>query len=358
MHLLRAACSSFRCLESIEFAPSPGTNVIRGLNAQGKTSVLEAIHYAATSKSHRTNAEQDLVRRGSEGFSITLEAAAHSGAVRLDAKWWRGAKRFKVNGVAQERISEILGRVHLVLFSPEDLGLVKEGAAVRRRFLDMEISQISPAYLAGLQEYRNALRQRNEVLRQAKPDDAVLDVWDAQLIRHGAVVMRERISFLNDLAGLAEKAYGAIAQSEALRIRYKCDADTPDAFAERLVSGRAADIRRQQTNHGPHRDDVEFFIDGAPARSHGSQGQQRSAALAVKLAEIELINERAGEYPVLMLDEVLSELDDERAARLFAAIPDGVQTLITTTDLDDRRAVIRADAKRFSIHQGALREDG
>lgn len=331
--------------------------MIRGLNAQGKTSVLEAILFAATSKSHRTNTEADLVRRDQEGFSITLEAVEANGNVRVDANWWRGVKRFKVNGVARERLSEILGRVRLVFFSPEDLGLVKEAAAVRRRFLDMELSQVSPPYLAALQEYRNVLRQRNELLRQESVDESLLDVWDPQLVRHGETLMRERASFVADLTRWAEAAYRNIAEDESIAIRYRCDVDSADSFEERLAAARKSDVRRQQTTHGPHRDDIEFYIANAPARSHGSQGQQRSAALAVKLAEVELIRERTGEYPVLMLDEVLSELDDARAHRLFRAVPDGVQTLITTTDLDDRRGVIQRNAKRFTIERGALRED-
>lgn len=358
MHLSRVRCSNFRCLESIDFAPSPGRNVIRGLNAQGKTSVLEAILFAATSKSHRTNAEPDLVRRGQEGFSITVDAVEEHGDIRIDANWWRGAKRFKVNGVARARLSEILGRIRLVFFSPEDLGLVKEGAGVRRRFLDMELSQVSPVYLAALQEYRTVLRHRNELLRQGDVDGAQLDVWDAQLVRHGAVIMRERAAYLEDLTRWAEPAYRSIAEDEPLSIRYRCDVDEPDGFEARLAAARDSDIRRQQTTRGPHRDDIEFFIDEEPARSHGSQGQQRSAALAIKLAEVELIRERTGEYPVLMLDEVLSELDDERADRLLRTVPDAVQTLLTTTDRDDRRGVVRGAVRRFTIERGALREDG
>lgn len=358
MHLSRVRCRNFRCLESIDLSPSPGTNVIRGLNAQGKTSVLEAILFAATSKSHRTNTEADLVRHGEDGFSITLEVAATAGPVTLEANWWRAAKRFKVNGVARDRISEILGRVRLVFFSPEDLALVKESAAVRRRFLDMELSQVSPTYLSALQEYRNVLRQRNELLRQDSVDETLLDVWDVQLLKHGEVIMRERAAYLDELTQWAEQAYRNLAEGEPLEARYRCDVDHPTAFADKLAAARRSDIRRQQTSRGPHRDDIEFFVQGVPARSHASQGQQRSAALAVKLAEVELIHARTGEYPVLMLDEVLSELDDERAGRLFGAIPDAVQTIITTTDLGDRRGVVRGDAKRFTIERGVLSEDG
>lgn len=355
MYLTRVKCQGFRCLDGIDFSPDPGLNVIRGLNAQGKTSMLEAILFAATSKSHRTNTESELVQRGKDGFSIALEAERAQGSVRLEANWWRGAKRFKINGVAQERVSDILGRVHVVFFSPEDIALVKDSASVRRKFLDMELSQISPAYLAALQEYRQALRQRNELLRHATADEALLDVWDAQLVKHGVVVMRERAGFISELTRYAGQAYREIARGEPFEMRYRCDVEHAESFAERLGASRQTDLRRQQTTHGPHRDDIEFLIAGAPARSHASQGQQKSAALAVKLAEVELIRARSGEYPVLMLDEVLAELDDERAARLFNAIPEEAQTLMTTTDLEDRRALYGKAAKIFEIDGGALR---
>lgn len=354
MRLTQVQCRNFRCLANVDFKPEPGINVIRGRNAQGKTSILEAILYATTSKSHRTNQDAELVRHGEDSFSITVHATSPASDLRIDANYWRGAKRFKINGVALDRISGILGRVHVVFFSPEDLGLVKGSAAQRRRFLDMELSQMCPQYLTALQEYRTVLRQRNQLLRDATGTPAAIDEWDALLVRHGAAVMRERREFIQDLGRYATRFYADIAEGESLSVQYAPDVAHEDELLDKLIASRDSDLRRQQTVHGPHRDDIEFRIHDTPARSHGSQGQQKTAALSVKLAEIALVVDRAGQTPVLMLDEVLAELDDVRAAKLFAAIPDDVQTLITTTDVSGTRNTGFRPQATFGIQSGAL----
>jgi len=356
MHLTRVECEHFRCLDKISFSPSPGVNVIRGHNAQGKTSLLEAILYGATSKSHRTNTESELLQYGAESFHLGLEAARVDRTVNINAHWWRGAKRFKVNGIPQSRLSDILGRIHVVFFSPEDVELVKGGAAGRRRFLDMEISQVEPSYLTALQQYRQALRQRNELLKRPKVDEALLDVWDTQIAEHGAVVIRARARYVEELAAFTAAAYDAVAQAEPLSLAYEPDVADPDGLYDALVRTRPGDIRRGQTHRGPHRDDMAFLIAGRAARAYGSQGQQKSASLALKLAEVELVHARTGEYPVLMLDEVLAELDSRRAKQLFAALARPVQALVTTTELEHRAGVFDAAAS-FRLEGGSLVEE-
>lgn len=354
MHLLHLKCRGFRCLDNVHFEPATGLNIIRGNNAQGKTSVLEAILFAATSKSHRTSVETDLVAHDGDGFHIEVKARRGDRDVTLEANWWGGAKRFKVNGVAQTRVSQVLGKVNVILFSPEDIALVKGAASVRRRFIDMELSQLHPAYLKALQQFRQVLRQRNELLRKTTVDDALLDVWDEQLVRHGALLMQERAGFLKELAELAAGAYSRIAGGEALVLEYRADVEPAEAYAEILKKSRAQDIRRRATSRGPHRDDIDFLVAGNPARSHASQGQQKSAALALKLAELELVNARTGEYPILMLDEVLSELDGLRAGQLFATIGEGIQCILTTTELTDRRKLFGDGSTDFLIEKGQL----
>lgn len=353
MELTEVSCRHFRCLKHIHIALTPGINVIRGHNAQGKTSILEAILYAATSKSHRTNSESDLVQHGEDSFHIEVAAARKDRQVAIEAHWWRGAKRFKINGIAQSRLSEILGRIHVVFFSPEDVELVKGGAAGRRRFLDMEISQIEPSYLNALQQYRQTLRQRNELLKKPKVDESLLDVWDTQIAVHGAVVIEARRRYVEELAGFATTAYHAVAQAEAMKLAYEPDVADPGALYEALVKTRAVDMRRGQTQRGPHRDDMGIWIGEKSARSFGSQGQQKSASLALKLAELELVHARIGEYPVLMLDEVLAELDARRAAHLFDAIGDTVQSIVTTTELEHRVGIFET-ATNFRIEGGEL----
>ena len=356
MWLTRLTCRRFRCLGDIDFTPEPGLNVIHGDNAQGKTSLLEALLYVSMARSHRTGNEGELAQHGEDGFSITASAERSDREVMLEAHYWRKAKRFKVNGIAQTRISDILGRIHTVFFSPEDVGLVKGSATVRRRFLDMELAQINPRYLAALQQYRQALKQRNSLLKQYKPDPALLEVWEAQLIPPGAVLMRERAKFVQGLSERATEAYHRIAAKEPLVLTYTPDLDAQEDFESLLARTRDTDIRRKQTTRGPHRDDIEIVIDGKPARVYGSQGQQKSAALALKLAEIDLIHVQTGEYPILMLDEVLAELDAHRAQHLFEALEDKVQCLVTTTERELTEKIGGRTYRRYQMTRGQLEE--
>jgi len=353
MHVTRFHCRSFRCLREIDLHPGPEINLIRGKNAQGKTSLLEAILFAATSKSHRTTTESDLVQAGSEEFHVRMEVQRAQREVALETHWWKGQKRVKINGAAQKKLSDLLGKVSVVLFAPEDIALIKSGSALRRRFLDMALSQLDSAYLAALQNYRQVLKQRNELLRAFKPDPGLLDVWDVQLAREGQIVVERRTEFVRDLGMLASEAYGRIAAGEALTLVYAPDCAAA-GLADMLRAKRDSDIRRKMTVHGPHRDDIEIAIAGTPARSHASQGQQKSAALALRLAEMGLAHARMGELPVLLLDEVLAELDAQRAAQLFDAIPDGAQCFVTTTDLARAVAPASRPSVEFTIEAGRV----
>lgn len=354
MRLVDFHCHGFRCLKDVHLEPSEGITLIRGNNAQGKTSILEAILYAATSKSHRTNRETDLVAYDQAGFRLRAQAQRSDREVTIEVNWWDGAKRFKVNGVAQTRISDILGKISVVLFAPEDIVLIKGTAAHRRRFLDMELSQIRPVYLNALQQYRQVLRQRNELLRQSDPGPDLLGVWDEQLAQHGAILVDERAAFVAQLAELGKAAYERIAGGEQIEVRYQPDVPGNESLRAVLEKARASDLRRQMTMRGPHRDDLEVRVAGQPARNFGSQGQQKTAALALRLAEVQLIHSRTGEYPIFMLDEALSELDAERSERLLDALGKEVQCLLTTTDLTSGRELFCADCRCYLIEDGKL----
>ena len=354
MYLKQLTCNGFRCLRDIQFEPSPGINVIHGDNAQGKTSILEALLFAATSKSHRTSTESELVAYKAEGFQIAAEATRSDRNVLVEANWWKGAKRFKVNGVAQTRVSDILGKITVTFFSPEDISLVKAGASVRRKFMDMELSQLSAGYLAALQKHRQVLRQRNELLRAKHPDQDLLAAWDGQLAQHGALLMAERGDFIEELAELAQIAYAQIAQNEGLQMTYKPDVEVDADYAAVLEKARPIDLQRKMTTRGPHRDDIQLSIDNHPARSTASQGQQKSAALAIKLAELNLIHRRTREYPILMLDEVLAELDPHRAGHLFSAIEKGVQCLLTTANSANNHPITKQAVSTYLIKNGRL----
>jgi len=357
MRLTKLECRSFRKLEEVCFEPSPGLNVIRGGNAQGKTTVLEALLYAATSKSHRTASEGELARHGGSLFHTHAWASRKDRAVDIEANWWNGIKRFKVNGVAQTRLSDILGRINVVFFYPGDVELVKGGAAMRRRFLDMELSQIHPPYLIALQKFRQALRQRNELLRADRPDTDMIALWDVQLAEQGAQLIDGRHRFIGELAVQAKEAYARVADGEELLLSYRPDVAESGELADALAKSLDKDIRRRVTNRGPHRDDMDIAIEGHSARNYGSQGQQKTAALAIKLAEAALVKARTGEHPILMLDEVLAELDGYREKQLLDSIDSGAQCIMTTTAPRPLPGEPLSTSAAFRIHEGRLEKE-
>ncbi len=354
MHLVEFQCDGFRCLRNVQLEPCPGLNVIRGNNAQGKTSLLEAVLFLTTSKSHRTNHEPELVAHDAAGFHLQGQARRHDRDVELETNWWEGAKRVRVNGVPQTRVSDILGRVNVVFFCPDDVTLVQGTASHRRRFLDMELSQLDGKYLTALQQYRLILRQRNELLRGDRPDPALLDAWDEQLAKHGLLLIAERQRYIEELSERAAETYGRIAQDEPFLLRYDADVPLGESLPDVLTRSRDADLRRNMTLRGPHRDDVAILVGGRSGRHFASQGQQKTAALALKLAEVHLAKDRTGEYPVLMLDEVGSDLDGLRRERLGAAIPEDVQCLLTTADARDEWHAFRSSPAHFVIRKGRL----
>lgn len=355
MHIAHMTCHGFRCLKKLDFRPGPGLNIIRGRNAQGKTSVLEALLYVATTRSHRTNQDSDLVRHGQERFSIRIEGRRTDREIAIETVWWRGAKRFKVNGVAQTRLSDILGKIYVVFFGPEDIQLVKGSAAVRRRFIDATLSQLYPAYLRALQDYRRVLRQRNEALRTRHASAELLAPWDAQLARYGKSLMRQRSMMCEEIDRAASETYGRIAPGEQLRVAYRPDVPKDRDFEALLEECRETDMKRKQTMRGPHRDEMDVLIGAEAARNFGSQGQQKSAALALRMAELDFIRAKTGSYPILLLDEVLAELDQTRTSRLLEWLDGTVQCILTTTEISTEKTDLFPGATNFYIEDGELR---
>jgi len=356
MRLTRIHCRGFRGLETIDFSPGPTLNILSGANAQGKTSVLEAVLYAATTRSHRSVADDVLPRYGTDEFHIHIEAETLTGKVAIEAHWWRGAKRFKVDEIAQTRLSDLLGRVCIVFFAPEDIQLVKGAASRRRLFLDMELSQLIPAYLRALQQYRTALRQRNELLRRQCNDAALFEPWEEQMAMHGSILVRERSAYIEELAVIAAELYEKIVQAEALELNYKPDIPDTETMTAILAEARRGDSIRKTSGRGPHRDDIDINIAGKSARVYGSQGQQKSVALVVKLAEMELMYRRRNEYPVVLLDEALAELDAERSAHLLASIPKEAQVIITTAQPDLLPPSLLQQSRHYHIERGSLEQ--
>ncbi|WP_284643053.1 DNA replication/repair protein RecF [Paenibacillus silviterrae] len=348
MHLKRLSLQHYRNYQHVEFSTDHQVNIIVGPNAQGKTNLLESIFVMALTKSHRTHQDKELIQWDAPHTLLHAEVVKRYGNVQLDLSITRQGKKAKINGLEQRKLSNFIGTMNVVMFAPEDLEIVKGSPGVRRRFLDMEIGQVHPAYLYDLTQYNKILLQRNNYLKQlyASPGGKapLLEVWNEQLAQFGVKIMKKRQSFIKKLQTWAEKIHSGITNGqETLRIAYESslpaaqtedEAVLLDQFMIKLTQVKDQELRRGVTLVGPHRDDLRFFIDEKEVQTFGSQGQQRTTALSLKLAEIELINEEVGEYPLLLLDDVLSELDRFRQTQLIETFQNKVQTFITTTGIE------------------------
>ncbi|WP_159888117.1 DNA replication/repair protein RecF [Paenibacillus puerhi] len=347
MLLKKLSVQNYRNYEHIEFATDQMVNIIVGPNAQGKTNLLEAIYVLALTKSHRTNQDKELIRWTEKTALLHGEIEKRYGSLQLDLSISNQGKRAKVNGLEQRKLSNFIGSLNVVMFAPEDLEIVKGAPGVRRRFLDMEIGQVHPAYLYDLSQYNKILVQRNNYLKQmfgSAGKTPLLDVWNEQLAQFGTKIIKKRQSFIKKLQNWAERIHAGITNGqERLQIEYDSalssfleqeDAVLFEQFMIKLSQVKEQELRRGVTLVGPHRDDLRFYINGREAQTFGSQGQQRTTALSLKLAEIELIGEEVGEYPLLLLDDVLSELDQFRQTQLIETFQSKVQTFITTTGIE------------------------
>lgn len=349
MEIRRVRLYQYRNYTDETLSLAPGANVFLGQNAQGKTNILEAVYYAALGRSHRTNADAELIRWEAEKARLQLDFLRFDVKNSLEFRFARGRRRQMLRNGASIRMKELLGTVNAVLFSPEDLFLIKGAPAGRRRFLDMEISQADPAYFYDLAMYTRLLAQRNTLLKRIRDgaaDERELPLWDAQLVPRAAGVVTKRIAAVRKLDRIAARMQDSLSDhQERLSLQYElhgmeqAEAAPPvaDAFVswynEKLASSLRLDILRGATRFGPHRDDLAFFVNGTDLRAYGSQGQQRTGVLALKLAELSFFQEETGEYPVLLLDDVMSELDRGRREKLLLFIREQkLQALITATD--------------------------
>lgn len=341
MRLTRLLLTDFRNYEDLALTPAPGLNLLVGENAQGKTNLLEAILVCCVGRGHRTGHDRDLVRQGQESAYILADCEKADGLHRVEIGLsLSGRKSVRLNGSAAQRLGELMGHMRAVMFSPEEIQLVKGGPSGRRRFMDMALSQMQPAYFFALQQYQQALAQRNALLKElamGRPGGDMLLIWEKLLAQAGAVVAAARADFCTQLARDAGDSHAVLTEGkETLTVRYETsltrgEQPTEETLAALLAESRDADIRRGVTGVGPHRDDLLLLINGQDARLYASQGQQRTAALALKLAEFSIMSRQTGETPLLLLDDVLSELDPRRRRMLLAHI-DGVQVFLTCVE--------------------------
>ena len=351
---------NFRNYEELSLEFSPGTNLFYGENAQGKTNILEAVYVCGTTKSHRTSKDREMIRFGENESHLQMMMRKGDVSWRIDMLLRAGrAKGIAVNMVPVRRAAELIGLGHFILFSPEDLSIIKYGPAGRRRFLDMELCQLDKVYVSALTSYNKVLEQRGKLLKTLSTDRRdmeTLDVWDEQLVRHGSIIIRIRESFVQVLNEIIRPIHEKLSGGrEHLIVRYEKSVEA-DAYASALKDGRQRDLYLCSTMTGPHRDDLVFLSDEVDLRHYGSQGQQRSAALSLKLAEIELVKKKAGDSPVLLLDDVLSELDAGRQQALLESIGD-IQTFITCTGIEEYvRSGFHID-KRFHVQGGHVQPE-
>ena len=320
MYIKELKLDHFRNYDSLDLEFSPGTNLFYGENAQGKTNILEAVYFCGTTRSHRTVKDSEMIRFGAQEAHLRMEMKRTASQLRIDMHLRAGkAKGIAINGAAIRKAQELIGLGHFIFFSPEDLGIIKNGPSERRRFLDMELCQLDQIYVSSLAGYNKVLQQRNRLLRDlsARPQDmATLDVWDEQLVRYGSVLIRAREMFVNRLREVILPIHRSLSGGrEEMVAGYEKNTEIA-SFAENVKRIRDRDLVLKSTTCGP------------------SQGQQRSAALSLKLAEIELVKESTGDIPVLLLDDVLSELDSGRQHYLLDSIGN-IQTFITCTGLKE-----------------------
>ena len=348
MKIKRLELTNYRNYREQTVSLAPGVSIFIGQNAQGKTNILEAVYYAALGRSHRTSSDTELIFWDEGKARLCIDFFRLDAENRLEFLFSREGRRRIMRNGASIRMKDLIGTINIVLFSPEDLFLVKGAPAGRRRFLDMEISQADPAYFYDLALYTRLLSQRNTLLKRIRDGEAQeseLSLWDVQLVPKAVSVMKKRIVAVKKLDGLAAKAQEDLSGGrEKLSLRYEIHGmesassenmtnDLASWYNEKLAESLKVDILRGVTRFGPHRDDLAFFVNDVDLRAYGSQGQQRTGVLALKLAELAFFREETGEYPILLLDDVMSELDRERREQLLTFIKgEKLQAMITATD--------------------------
>lgn len=369
MHLSRLLLNNYRNYIREVIEPHPQMNLIRGENAQGKSNLMEAIFLLGMGKSPFSAPSREIIRWGEDWFRLEGQVERRDHSLKVEMIYKKdGGREMTINGQREDNISQLLGRINVVLFSPEDLELLKGGPSLRRRYLDLQLCQISPRYFYSLQQYRRIIQQRNILLKDIPFDHTRvrddLSVWDRQLIQAGTGIIYKRREAMGKLAPLAAEFHKKMSgDQEELTVIYRPsitggDLGPPEEiaadFQRALTAVRGEELRRRFTIIGPHRDDISLYINGRDARKYGSQGQQRTAALSLKLAETRYIEGEMGEHPILLLDDIMSELDSRRRQYVYSGIQGKGQVFITGTGGDE----ISPDGRGHCYHisQGRVLE--
>lgn len=328
----------FRNYEREIFKFDPETNVLFGDNAQGKTNVLEGIYLCSTTRSHKGSKDKEMIKIGEEDAHLRMFVCKDQVKHKMDIHLKKSkAKGIAVDGIPIKKSGELLGISNVIFFSPEDLSIIQNGPDARRKFIDMEICQLDKMYLFNLTKYKHVLKQRNELLKQISLKPELLDtlsIWSGQLVQYGTYIIRARKEFVDKLNGYIQDIHKELTGGlETMELIYEPNV-AEEAFGQEIILSEKKDLFTKTTNVGPHRDDLSFISKNMDLRKYGSRGQQRTGALSLKLTEIRIVEEKTGEKPILLLDDVLSELDRKRQNFLLEHIK-GIQTIITCTGLEE-----------------------
>jgi DNA replication and repair protein RecF len=357
MYIKELSLKDFRNYKELELKLDKGINIFKGDNAQGKTNILEAIYLCATARSHRTHKEKEIIAWGNEYAHVKINLQKHYVQDIIDFHLSQKSKAAAINRMPINKLGELFGCVNIVMFSPEDLQLIKNSPKERRRFVDIELCQINKLYYYSLKQYHKVLKQRNLALKQyyIHKDASSIDIWDLQLEDYAKEIINKRLDFIKELNEIAKAIHTDISGGkEELEVIYEPSVNAED-FQSKLFKFREKDLIYQTTSIGPHRDDLNFLINGMDVKIYGSQGQQRTVVLSMKLAELNIMKKHIGEEPILLLDDVLSELDDKRQRDLFKYTTN-IQTLITCTGIEQSVWNTQKIGKLYKVQEGCVSE--
>lgn len=359
MYIKKLQMLNYRNYKSLDINLGKNVNVFMGDNAQGKTNILEAIYYCAFAKSHRTSKDKELINWESNSAYLSLLVGRDRLDKLIDINILKdGKKAIKINKVKVSKIGELFGSFNVVMFSPEDLKIIKDSPGVRRKFIDMELCQLNSRYYYNLVQYNKILNERNVLLKNRQLDIDILDIYDIQLSEYGNNIIKDRIKYIKKLNFYGEDIHKDISSGkEKIEFQYitgiKNLENIKSEFYDILKKNRKKDIEKGITTIGPHRDDFTVSLNGIDAKSFGSQGQQRSAVLTIKFSSLKIIKELTGEFPILLLDDVLSELDFNRKRYILTSIGE-IQTVITCTGIEDLTNYLDNKSKVFKVKDGVI----
>ena len=359
MFIKRLQMLNYRNYNVLDISLGPHVNVFMGDNAQGKTNILEGIYYCAFARSHRTSKDRELINWRYDNALLSVTVGRERLDKRIDISILKdGKKAIQINKIKIKKIGELFGNFNVVMFSPEDLKIIKDSPGVRRKFIDMELCQLNPKYYYNLVQYNKVLNERNSILRNRNINKDILDIYDMQLVEFGYNIIIDRLEYIQKLNKYSTKIHSDITSGkEKIEFKYistiKDLENIKENFYSLLEKNRSRDCERGITSIGPHRDDFTVLINDIDTKSYGSQGQQRTAVLTIKFSSLKIIKELTGEHPVLLLDDVLSELDFSRKRYILSTIGD-IQTIITCTGIEDLYEYLDDKSKVFKVKDGEI----